>query len=348
MMFTSNHKTTIKDSLTIEEKVAFLQQPGSYPYPVSEIKTIETHMSWVFLAGDLVYKMKKPVSYRLFDHRTLSSRLTNSLEEVLINKRLAPGIYLGIVALVINEKGLLQLEGKGETVDWLVKMKRIPEKYMLDYAIEHDCINEVYLHQAAIFLAEFYKTATPVRITLPEYTGKLESDIIFNQDQLMTPLFKLTPALVKELTAGQRAFIMAREEIFEKRIAAKKIIDAHGDLRPEHICVAPQAAIIDRLEFSKDLRIMDPAQELSLLSVECEMMGNSHTGRLFMDVYSTVTQDDIPPPLVSFFKIKAACLRAFLVARHVAESRYKDYPKWLANANAYLQLAETYQQQLAT
>lgn len=348
MFIKKNIETVTKNTITIEEKVAFLQQPGSYPYSVSEIKSKETHMSWVFLADDFVYKMKKPVSYSLFDHRTLESRFINSLEEVRINKRLAEGIYIGIVPLVINEKEKLQLEGKGEITDWLVKMKRIPESNMLDYAIEHDCIDEAYLRQAATLLAGFYKTSSPIPVTLAEYTGKLASEILFTHNQLMAPLFKLPHGLLKELTAGQRAFLSVRQDIFSKRIADKKIIDAHGDLRPEHICLAPQAAIIDRLEFSRELRIMDPAQDLSLLSMECEMMGNSHTGRVFIDVYSDITHDNIPLPLINFFKIKKACLRAYLVARHIEEPRYQDDPKWLAKANAYLQLAERYHQQDAT
>ncbi|WP_301926384.1 hypothetical protein [Ferruginibacter sp.] len=333
-------------SITTEEKIAFLLQPSSYPYSVSSVKSIETHMSWVFLAGDLVYKMKKPVSYRLFDHRTLESRFTNSLEEVRINKKLAEDIYIGVVPLVINKEGKLQLEGKGEIKDWLVKMKRIPERNMLGYAIEHDCIDDTQLHEAATLLAGFYITSLPVPVTLTGYAGKLESEILFIHDELLAPLFALPHLLIKELTAGQRAFIAARQDLFEQRIAAGKIIDAHGDLRPEHICLGPQVAFIDRLEFSRELRIMDPAQELSLLSVECEMLGNSHIGHVFIDVYRKKSNDIIPLPLINFFKIKAACLRAYLVARHIEEPRYKDDPKWLTKARVYLQLAERYHQQL--
>jgi len=348
MFINKSKKATTKDVITIEDKVAFLQQPSSYPYPASEVKVKETHMSWVFLVNDFVYKLKKPVKYIFFDHRSLQSRLNNSLEEIHINKRLAKDIYLDVVPLVINEKGILQIDGKGEIADWLVKMKRIPEENMLDYAIQHNCVDDTQLDQAAILLAEFYKTTPPFPMTLTEYTSKLESEILFNYNQLSTPLFELPHTLIKELTAGQRAFISARQEIFDKRIADKKIIDAHGDLRPEHICLAPQAAIIDRLEFSKELRIMDMAEELSFLSMECEMMGNAHTGRLFTDVYRKLINDNIPRSLMIFYKIKKACLRAYLVARHVEESRYQDDPKWLTKANAYLQLAESYHQQLAT
>src|SRR5512147_444890 len=106
-------ETVVNDIVSIEEKVTFLQQPASYPYGVREIEVKETHMSWVFLAGDFVYKLKKPVQFSFLDHRSLESRLNNSREEIRLNKQLAENIYMGIVPLVINEKGILQLEGKG-------------------------------------------------------------------------------------------------------------------------------------------------------------------------------------------------------------------------------------------
>lgn len=338
----SKKATTAADDITIEDKVAFLQQPASYPYPVSEVKVKETHMSWVFLANDFVYKLKKPVKYSFFDHRSLQSRLNNSHEEIRINKHLAKGIYLDVVPLIVDEKGKLQINGKGKIADWLVKMKRIPEENMLDYAIQHNCVEDRKLNQAAILLAEFYKTTSSFPLTLTEYTYKLETEILFNYNQLVNPLFGLPFTSIKELTAGQRAFVSERQSMFAERIADKKIIDAHGDLRPEHICLAPQAAIIDRLEFCKELRIMDTAEELSFLSMECEMMGNSYAGQLFFDIYSKLTQDSIPKSLILFFKIKKACLRAYLIARHVEEPRYQGDSKWLIRANAYLKLAESY------
>jgi aminoglycoside phosphotransferase family enzyme len=348
-MFVNKHQeAVIKDAISLEEKVAFLQLPASYPFPVSEVTVKETHMSWIFLVDDFVYKLKKPVSYSLFDHRSLQSRWKNSQEEFYINKQLAKDIYLAVLPLVINEKGMLQIDGEGEVTDWLVKMKRIPDGNMLDYAIQHQNINEKQLMQAAVLLAEFYKTAPPYPITLASYSDKLESQISFNYNQLTNPLFGLSRTLIEELTAGQRAFVLARQPMFEKRIAGKKIIDAHGDLRPEHICLGPPVAIIDRLEFSKDLRIVDVAEELSFLSMECEIIGDKHAGQVFLDVYSKLTNDHIPGPLMNFYKIKKACLRAYLVARHIEEPHYQHDPKWLTKANAYLQLAENYHQQLAT
>jgi aminoglycoside phosphotransferase family enzyme len=347
-MFTNEHKEVVaKETISIGEKVAFLKQPGIYPYPVTEVKVKETHMSWVFMAGDFVYKLKKPVQYSYFDHRTLESRFINSREEILINKLLAEEIYIGMVPLVITENGNLQLEGSGEIADWLVKMKRIAEENMLDYNIRHNTVDEVQLHKAAELLADFYKASAPVQISPEQFIMKLESEIFFNEEQLANPLFELPRILLKELMAGQLAFLSGHQSLIEERVLDKKIMDAHGDLRPEHICLEPQPAIIDRLEFCKDLRVMDTAEELSFLTMECDMLGNSHAGHVFFKVYQGITHDNVPRSLINFYKIKKACLRAFLVARHAAEPQYKEDPQWLAKANAYLQLAENYHQQMA-
>jgi aminoglycoside phosphotransferase family enzyme len=273
--------------------------------------------------------------------------MENSVEEIRINRQLAKDIYIGVVPLVTNETGKLELEGKGEIIDWLVKMKRIPEKNMLDYAIEYDCIDEIQLQNTAALLAEFYKRSLPVDMSATQYIKKLESEIFFNYNELTNPIYELPLTLLRELTAGQMAFLSANHSMIEKRTGEKRIIDAHGDLRPEHICLAPYSAIIDRLEFCKDLRTLDIVEELSFLSVECEIMRNTHVGHVFFDRYKAINNDNIPHRLINFYKIKRACLRAYLVARHIEEQQYKEDPKWLLKANAYVRLAERIHQQYA-
>jgi aminoglycoside phosphotransferase family enzyme len=328
--------------VSIEEKVSFLEQPSSY----AKVDAKETHMSWVFFVDGIVYKLKKPVVNRLFDFRTLEARLKNCKDEVRLNKKLAPGIYLGIVPLVINETGKLQIEKEGKIVDWLVKMKRIPEKNMLDYAIQHNCIDEIYLRQVARLLAEFYKTSPPILMTISQYVKKIEAEISLNNEELTRPLFEFSPDLLKELREGQMAFLAANHSLLNERVKKERIIEVHGDLRPEHICLGPYPAIIDRLEFSKELRIMDVAEELSFLHMECEMMGKRSAGELFLDEYTKINNDIIPQTLMTFYKLKKACLRAYLVARHREEDRYKDDSKWLVKANDYLRLAESYHREL--
>lgn len=333
--------------ISIEKKVSFLRQPTAYAGRNVTVQVKETHMSWVFLANDFAYKLKKPVANRLFDFRTIQARLKNCMEELRLNKSLAKGIYVGIVPLTMSKVGELQVDGTGKIVDWLVKMKRIPEEKMLDYVIVHRGIDKLHVERVARLLINFYQSSRPVPMTVSKYIRRLEADILFNYIELARPLFHLPPALVKSLTARQVAFISDNYFLFGERIKKNRIIEAHGDLRPEHICIGAAPVIIDRLEFNKELRIMDIAEEMSFLSIECEILGNPAVGQLFLDQYIKATSDNISPALITFYKIKRACLRAYLVARHKEEERYKDDPKWMSKANAYLKLAERYCQQLA-
>lgn len=336
-----------RNEISIERKVSFLKDPAAYTSHDLNVNVKETHMSWVFLVNGFAYKLKKPVANRLFDFRSVQARLRNCREEVRLNRRLAKEVYVGIVPLVINKAGELQIEGKGKIVDWLVKMKRIPEEEMLDYAILHGSIDRSGLQRAARLLIKFYQASGPVPVFVSQYVRKLEADILFNYVELSRPLFQLSPAAIHRLTTRQTAFVTDHYSLFLERIKNKKIIEAHGDLRPEHIGIGPSPAIIDRLEFNKELRIMDIAEELSFLCVECEMLGNRTIGQLFLEEYIKATSDNIPGPLITFYKMKRACLRAYLVARHKEDERYRDDPGWLTKANAYIKLAESYDQQLA-
>lgn len=347
MLVNKRKKRNAETAVSIDEKVAFLSQAAAYPFTANAVVVKETHMSWVFLVNGVVYKLKKPVSYDLFDHRTLKSRLVNSREEIRINQVLANDIYLGVVPLVINDQGKLELEGKGRTVEWLVKMKRIPETNMLDYAVEHCCLYEGEVRAAAGLLARYYQTAPIVSVNREEYLRKTEVDIRLTHLQLSLPLYGFSPALLKKISDGLLSFLSGHAPLLEERIKAKKIIDAHGDLRPEHICLTPVPLIIDRLEFCKALRRMDAAEELAYLSMECEILGNRRVGELFLEEYTRCTRDAVSHSLLLFYKAKKAFTRAYLVVRHLEEDRYKNDPKWPAKAAAYLGLAETYLCELA-
>src|SRR5665647_948539 len=178
----------VKENIPLSEKVSFLKQPGAYQHPGVKVETKETHTSWVFLVDDFAYKLKKPVHLRFLNLRTLEARLKNCQEEIRLNKRLAADLYVGIVSLVLNEEGKLQLEGKGRVIDWLVKMKRIPEENLLDYAIRHHRADKGLVEGAAVLLAQFYKKALPVYLKPDLYRRKLKKEIISTRIDLLHPL----------------------------------------------------------------------------------------------------------------------------------------------------------------
>lgn len=342
-MLHNSHKGAVAENETpLKEKVAFLLQPSVYPGNAAKVKGIETHMSWVFLVGGFAYKLKKPVTNGLFDFQTLEARLQNCAEEVRVNRRLASDIYLGIVPLVINEDGKLQIDGQGKIIDWLVKMKRIPEKNFLHLAIQSKKKRKKLIESAARVLTEFYKEAHPVQINTISHIKKLEGEILQIHAELMNPAYHISVSANQQITQKLLQFLKVQDFLFDNRVAKGKIIEAHGDLKPEHICLRPQCAFIDALEFNKELRIMDVAEELSFLDMECEMLGDPVTGKIFFDYYQKASADEIPESLIFFYKSKKAFLRAFLVSRHVTEPKYKNDPKWLTRANDYLQLSKKY------
>ncbi|MEX1238927.1 MAG: hypothetical protein WEB30_04390, partial [Cyclobacteriaceae bacterium] len=229
-------------------------------------------------------------------------------------------------------------------IDWLVKMKRLPKEHMLDTALKEGTVRSEWVGNAAEKLAEFYVDSKPVyNLDQRELRGGIMRDIEINSAALLNNNFKLDHALIVGITTDLLHFMIKRADLFVQRIAGGRILDAHGDLRPEHICLGPIPVIIDRLEFNGELRIMDVAEELAFLELECEMLGNASTGRVFLDVYCLKSGDNIPEMLIHFYKVKRALLRAKLSINHLLEGKYLvDAGKWRGRCDAYLQVAAAY------
>jgi aminoglycoside phosphotransferase family enzyme len=336
----------LKNSHSVEDKVAFLCRPEIYPY-ATIVEAVETHMSWVFLTDQFVYKLKKPVHYDFLDFRTLESRYAYCKEEVKINPVLAGDTYLDVVPITVTE-GKLQLAGKGEAIDWLVKMKRLPRKYMLDVALREGTLQQVRIEQAAEKLADFYLASEAVRLDPNQFRQQIIKLIEVNSEILLRKEFKLQKSLILGLTADLLHFIVKYSGVFDQRILRGRIVDGHGDLRPEHICIAPNPVIIDRVEFNRTLRILDVAEELSFLSLECEMLGSPAAGQIFFNIYQAKSKDEIDDTLVFFYKAKRAFLRAKLSISHLLEKKYQpDEQKWTNRCHDYLRVADLCCKQLS-
>jgi aminoglycoside phosphotransferase family enzyme len=325
--------------MAIGKKVAFLKKARNYPYPVNRVKVKETHTSWVFIAGDFAYKLKKPVRYEVLDLSTIEARRLDCLEELKLNKRLARDIYLGIVPLILNDSGKLQLEGEGHAVDWLVKMKRLPAEWMLDRLIKSKQAGEEQILPAARLLASFYANAAPISMTVNNYLTRLSQEVETNQQELLRFNHLLNTKLIHDLSEQQYFFLLHNKHLFVQRANQNKIIEAHGNLRPENVCLFPEPVIIDCLEFNRDFRMLDPVEDLSFLAMECDASRAPEVGEIFFNVYRKETGNNVDENLVLFFKAKKACLQAQLALRHLSEPGYQNDPKWQKQAKKYLRLA---------
>ncbi len=339
----SNTKNKNYSKVSLKDKLAFLKNPLTYDdEKPGRVEVIETHMSWVFLTDEFVYKLKKPVKSNSLDYSSVSRRKENCTNEVRLNKRLAPDVYISTVPITVEKNGKLELQGKGEIIDWLVKMRRLPSNRMLDYAISNQSVTENDTLNTTKVLADFYNKAEQITITPAEYCSTFEKSVLENRENLLSPQYNLSKNLVNTIISGQLDFLTKHSRCLAKRAQDNKIVEAHGDLRPEHICLLKKPVIIDCLEFNRELRILDPVDELSFLALECERLGAAETGQKILQDYGNITRDIPPDILICFYKSYRACIRAILAIWHLEDDKVADRAKWVNRANEYLHLAEKY------
>src|ERR1019366_6311732 len=154
------------------DKVCFLSEPSAYPHSPQNVTLVETHMSFVFLAGGRAYKLKKPVRFPFLDFSTLRAREINCREELRLNRRLAAQVYLGIVPLNLSADNRLSLGGDGDVVDWLVVMRRLPADRMLDRMLIEGRLDDGLIDDLCETLGDFYRRADRSAISPSAYAAR--------------------------------------------------------------------------------------------------------------------------------------------------------------------------------
>lgn len=324
----------------LAEKLAFLGDAAAYGPDAAPVVARETHMSWVFLTPDRVYKLKKPVSASYLDYRTLERRGMMCEEEVRLNRRLAAWVYEGVAALVEARGGGLLLcpvgtRRVGRVAEWLVQMRRLPDALMLDGAIARHQVGEADALRAARHLAAFFSQAPATDHEGARLLERLRDGLQQTVD--VATVAGLAPARVMPVVKRLGAFLDTHRELFEARIAAGRMVEGHGDLRPEHVFLGEPPAVIDCIEFSRNLRLVDPVEELAFLGMECQRLGAGHWGELFLQTYFECSGDAAPPALVRFYMSHRACVRARLSLEHLHDPRRRPY--WRRKAHDYLRIA---------
>jgi aminoglycoside phosphotransferase family enzyme len=323
-------------------KVAFLSRPENYPERPRAVRAIETHMSWVFLGDAYVYKLKKPVRYDFLDFSSADRRRADCRDEVRLNARLAPGIYLDVVALTEDAAGVLSLNGSGENVDWLVRMRRLPESCLLDEQMRRGTLDKGALRRAARVLADFYRRATPVDMTPADYLERLGARLRRNIAVIGQAPGALSTQTIGRVSTQLERYLQRQPGLLGARAAQHHIIEAHGDLRPEHICLKEDPVIIDCLEFNRDFRLLDPLDELAFLAMECERLDHADVGATFISAYVETTGDTPASGLMQFYRANWAVFRCGVGVWHTRDPLVKDQEKWVHLAARYLALASEY------
>jgi aminoglycoside phosphotransferase family enzyme len=325
--------------------VQALLDPKIYPDPTQGVELVQTQMSFVFLAGDYVYKVKKSVNLGYLDYTTLDKRRFYCRREVELNQRLCPDAYLGVVT-IIEHGGCFSLVGQGETKEYTVKMRRLPQEAMMDAMLAKDKVSPAMLAGVAEKLAEFHEKAE----TNASISAFGDPDtIIVNTEENFNQTEKYIGNTVAEekyqhIKAYTNRFIEENSALFHRRIEDGRIRDCHGDLHAAHICFGDGICIYDCIEFNDRFRYCDVASEVAFLAMDLDHYGRADLSSHFVDAYVARSRDKELAALLNFYK----CYRAYV--RGKVESFKLDDPhisneekaRILAIARNYFELAESY------
>jgi uncharacterized protein len=301
-------------------KVRFLADPESYCEPPGRIEAKETHMSWVFIADNWVLKLKKPVKRSILDFSTVEARKFYCNEELRLNRRLACTTYRAVRPIYRSEKGDLTFDPTARVADWLVEMRRLPSGEMLEARIEANRITPEEISDIADRLARFYCDRSAEIADGPAYIHHLLEEHDINRVTLLRPEFDLAEPEADALIAWVGSGLSDMRGVIEQRIARGKIVEGHGDLRPQHVCLVRPPQIIDCLEFNRSMRIIDPYDEMNYLGLECEVLGAGWIRPLLLSALERTLGDRPDDRLMALYGGFRALLRARLCLAHLLEN----------------------------
>lgn len=325
-----------------EAMVAWLRQPDTYTHAVDRVEFIATHISWVFLAGDFAYKLKKPVRFDFLDFSTAKRRRVACENEMRVNLRLAPDVYLDVVPISLQEDSTFKFGSAGDVVDWAVKMRRLPAERTLDELIRGGRLTPDEIADVAAQLVGFYERLTPVEIDAARYREQLAEHVRANLEELLQGSHGLEERQVRRIHSAQLELLLFESSLFDQRVGDGRIVEGHGDLRPEHIYLVDPPVVIDAIEFNAEYRRLDVADELAFLAMECEVLGAGGVGDQIIGAYSQATGDSVPEPLDAFYRCYRACVRAKVLELRIDQVDSDARRTLRSAAGRYLELADDY------
>ncbi len=329
----------------LPEIVQALLNPVIYPEKPEKVELLQTQISFIFLAGDFVYKLKKPVDFGFLDFTTLEKRRFFCQQEVELNRRLCPEIYLGVISLVRNRENF-SLGGEGEVADYLVKMRRLPQEHTMDRLLHQNKVSPQMLERLAQKLSDFHRQARTIRSGFGDLeTCRFNAEENFAQTERYVGLV-LTLGRFEHIRSYTRSFLERNAGLFEQRVREGRVKDCHGDLHLAHICFTNGICIFDCIEFNERFRYLDVANEIAFLAMDLDYHGRPDLSHYFVQHYVNLSGDWELEKLLNFYK----CYRAYV--RGKVESFKLDDPhvpreekgEALERAREYFELAESYAQ----
>jgi aminoglycoside phosphotransferase family enzyme/predicted kinase len=303
--------------MDLVDLIQALTEPSAYPFPVREVEVRHTHISVVFLAGNFAYKIKKPVQLGFLDFSTLEKRQHFCNEEVRLNRRLAPSVYLGVVP-VSREGSKVALEGEGEVIEWAVKMERLPESATLQNRL---VAGEVVPEMVAALgrkVASFHVQAESGQHI--SHFGRFDSVARNARENFAQSVSQVgitvSSAVYPRLRTLTEETLNRLLPLIEQRADRDVPRDTHGDLHLDHVYLFPDRKppddliIIDCIEFNERFRFADPVADMAFLFMDLLYHGRSDLARVFADSYFRASGDEEGRALLPFYTAYRAAVRA--------------------------------------
>ena len=324
--------------------VEALMKPEAYEEDPGSIELVQTHISFVFLTRRFVYKVKKAVNFGFLDFTTLEKRRFFCEKELELNRRLCRDMYLEIVP--INKADAIKIKGAGETVEYAVKMKRIPQEKMMSKLLEENKVDAKLVDRIAKIITEFHsKAETNSRISEFGSLTVIETNWKENFEQteeyvgktISTEDFKLIRDKVEN-------FMKKNTALFKKRMTENRVRDCHGDIHSGNIFITDGIYIFDAIEFNERFRYSDVAADMAFLAMDIDFRGRVDLSNFFVEKYVEYSDDQELTELLPFYKCYRAYVRGKVTSFKLKDPnvRSEDKNSAVKEAKAYFKLATTY------
>jgi aminoglycoside phosphotransferase family enzyme/predicted kinase len=324
--------------------ISGLQRPSAYGHAVAEVRVIETHISWVLLAGDFAYKLKKPVDLGFVDFTTLEQRRHYCEEEVRLNRRLAPELYMGVVPIT-GTFDTPRVGGEGEPIEYAVQMQRFPDEALLCHVLERGELLTEHIDALADEVAGFHRripVASPSSpYGTPESIWQAAED---NFSQLGEQAEGV--AAVARLKDWSRQEFLLRVEDFSRRKALGFIRECHGDLHLGNMLLLDEKVLIfDCIEFNESFRWIDVLSEVAFAVMDFEYRGRPEYAWRLLNAYLERTGDYCGLSVLPFYLVYRAMVRAKVAEIRLRQRDFatdKERLQRISERQRYLELAARY------
>ncbi|MEX2376910.1 MAG: AAA family ATPase, partial [Dehalococcoidia bacterium] len=331
--------------------VSALQRPDAYPDRPASVEMVETHISNLFMAGEYVYKVKKPVDFGFCNFTTLELRRDYTFRELELNRRLTDDVHLGVEEVRRDDNGAYSIGGPGTTVEYALKMRHLPPDRTLSTLVRSGLAGEAAVRHIARVIAQFHGRAAQA----PEAPGfgshPMVSDLVLdNVERAAQASGRFTDdATLADVRAYSKAFLDVRRPLFHARFASRRIRECHGDLHAGNVFLENDSSspdgikvqVIDCIEFNDSLRFIDPAADIAFMAMDLEHMGRQDLADAFVDEYVKAGGDQGVRPLLPFYMAYRAMVRCLINGLIAGDQPASSTKPEAAEAQSYAELAES-------